>query len=126
MEHLIIVDDLYLDSVPVPVTYRDKTYTVYFRPEKYTDKLHREVQEAFPALSAALDFSPLDPALVGLIADWDLFRVVRDEAGRPLASDGSPLVDTATQRPKIEKLPVNADTMRELGCFLKKIGRAHV
>ena len=118
---MAIIDDMLTDRAPLDVKHRDQTYRIYYKPLSINDAVKVKLDEAVARFDqkSTGDFTGLNPLLIDILGDWEFDRIVRDGEGRPLAADGSILTDRNTQAPKLERLPINDETISRMSVFLK-------
>lgn len=118
---MAIIDDMRTDSAPIEFRHRGQTYRAYYRPLAIDDAVKVKLDEMVWRFDQKQtgDFTGINPLLLDILADWDFDRIRRDEAGNPLAVDGSILTDRSTQAPALERLPIDIDTVARMPVFLK-------
>jgi hypothetical protein len=116
-----IIDDMLTDRATLDFKHRAQSYRIYYKPLAIDDAVKLKLDDAvsrFDAKSTG-DFSGINPLLLDILADWEFDRIKRDPEGRPLAIDGSILVDRNTQAPALERLPITEETISRMSVFLK-------
>lgn len=118
---MAIIDDMRTDSAPIDFEHRGQRYHVDYRPLAIDDAVKVKLDDMVQAFTNkdTGDFSGINPLLLDILSDWDFDRIRRDDAGRPLASDGSILTDRAAQAPALERLPITEETIARMPVFLK-------
>jgi len=118
---MAVIDDMLTDRAPLDFKHRNQEYRIYYRPLAIDDAVKIKLDEMVAKFDqkATGDFSGVNPLLLEVLADWEFDRIKRDAEGRPLAHDGTVLVDRNTQAPALERLPITEDTIARLAVFLK-------
>lgn len=118
---MAILDDMLLDSAPVEFEHRGQKYRVHYRPLAVDDLVKAKLDDMVRRFSQSDtgDFTGINPLMLDILADWDFDRIVRDDQDRPLAADGSVMTDRTAQMPRLEKLPITAETIARMPVFWK-------